>query len=526
MESLTDRELPETVTLEAGPRFSLRRYFGPLLGISIFLMSIGRRIWGNNAAVTLLLVAVAAFALAALVQRLRCQWRACRVTFSRKLLQIERRSGTTEIEFNRITGLSVSRQDVYAEGRWLGSDRKVGLWYDPPLAMHHDTEHFVPLVFQVTGENGPVLEGYLRVVQEQLLQQAELRLAADDEISGDGWRWNTNGLRFADRPQTLHDPAKEYLTCETLHGKLRIWQAGIPTPITVLPADTRDVWLLRELIERRSPSRPPRETHKRSGPLGRLIFERHATDSLRYRLWCAAIMTLGAIALAVALLILLFAMGRGGRMGRVVAPTVILGMLGVGALRIAYSMSRSSFRFYENAVRRKGVSSDQILLLSDIDVFSFDVRRQRSYGRYTGTLVSMVFADLSRSGVGLFYSLTVPHVDEELEELKDAVSSHLAARMARTLGETGRMQWTPELWFHREHLSYRPRGWFRTRGESIDVKYDDISKAEELEGCIQLWTADSEKPLVKVKTNSPNYHPGFLVFERLLALRQPAEVGR
>lgn len=524
MEPLSDRNLPETVTLQAGPRFSLRPYFGPLLGIAIFLMSVGRRLWGMNAAVVLLLVAVAALALAALVQRMRCQLKVSRVTFSHKSLHIERRSGTIEVDLDRITGLAIARQDVYAEGRWLGTDRKVGLWYLPPLILHDDTEHFIPLVFQVTGENGQVLEGYLHLIQQHLRQRAEMRLAGDAEIRGDGWSWNGRGLKFADTPHTVHEPAKEHLTCEILHGKLRVWQAGLPTPIAILPEDGRDIWLLRELIESRTPSRLPRDATPRSGPLGRLIFERRATDSLRYRLWCAAIMTLGAISLAVAILIVLLVIGRGGRIGRAAAPAVILGMLGIGALRIAYSMSRSSFRFYENAVRRTGVSTDQILLLSDIDVFSFDVRRQRSYGRYTGTLVSMVFADLSRNGIGLFYSLTVPHLDEELEELRDAVASHLAARMARTLGETGRMQWTPELWFQHDRLSYRPRSWLGSRNAGIDIPYDEITRAEELNGHIQIWTSGSDKPAVRVKVNSPNYYPGAIVFERLLALKQTADV--
>jgi len=168
-------------------------------------------------------------------------------------------------------------------------------------------------------------------------------------------------------------------------------------------------------------------------------------------------------------------------------------------------------------LERITLTGRQVLRFSEVDVFSFESRRNFSHGRYAGTTYTLVFADRSREqGRGLFFSTTVHNTDEELEMLRDRVAEQLARRMAATFARTKRVQWTPELWFHDDVLEFsRPRR-LLARPKLTVVPYDAVTDFEARDGMFHLWTNYQERAVISTKTSSANFYPGLIVLAGLV----------
>src|SRR5690606_7297288 len=141
-----------------------------------------------------------------------------------------------------------------------------------------------------------------------------------------------------------------------------------------------------------NPAAPPRS------PLGRILFERSVGTgpTILFGIMGLLLAIVGGVSLGVAV------PARDPVMSAVGGLLLLLsGLCFAGGWRVR----RVRFRCYERGLERVTMTGRKLLPFDDIDVFSFESRRNQSHGRYTGTTYTLVFADRSREqGRGIFFS--------------------------------------------------------------------------------------------------------------------------
>ena len=158
-----------------------------------------------------------------------------------------------------------------------------------------------------------------------------------------------------------------------------------------------------------------------------------------------------------------------------------------------------------------------MLRFDEIDVFSFERRRNQSQGRYTGTTYTLVFADRSREqGQGIFYSTTVRNSDEELDDLRDRVAQIIARRMAQTFAAHQSVQWTPEIWFRGDALEYSRQRRLFVPSKVAVIPYDTITDFEIRDGLFYIWTCYQERAVLTINAGGPNFYAGLILLEGLV----------
>jgi hypothetical protein len=208
---------------------------------------------------------------------------------------------------------------------------------------------------------------------------------------------------------------------------------------------------------------------------------------------------------------------------------ISLGFPAVMVLSLGKRMADVVFRIWEHGLEKRGVSGRQELTLGEIDVMLFDASRQRSYGRYVGTLYTLTFASRTDSGKSIFYTETTKTEDRQLLELRDRVAGEIARRMAQEFALTGIVRWTPELTLTSEGIDFRPQrvyGWGR---KPVVLGYREIYDFDLEEHWFHLWSIAEERAVIKVSTASPNFYAGLILLEKLVenspALRAAAHAG-
>jgi hypothetical protein len=183
---------------------------------------------------------------------------------------------------------------------------------------------------------------------------------------------------------------------------------------------------------------------------------------------------------------------------------------------------RSSFRLLETGVSQSSLGGERYLGFSEIDQFAFDARRQYSKGRYLGTLFTMVFVSESRPRDSIFHTERAPFETEELLQLRERVAEEIASRLARRWTRDRAVPWTRELTLRADGLRYIRRRLFLLVPRAVDLPFSQIRDFDIRGGQFVVWGVDSERPLVSVRTSSPNFYPGLLLFEQILQGPIPA----
>jgi hypothetical protein len=414
------------------------------------------------------------------------------------------RDGERHIHDAQVCGLAYHVHPHYSAGRLTAATRQLALWVDS-----HEPGNSIVLSNRLAPEEDDPLLPLTRRLNVRLKEQAEHLLSRQQPVTGDGWEWNGAEIRFGKAPQASVLALSRIAAVECIAQEVRIWQAGESLPVQRLPGSGRNVWLLAALLQDRIDPQPASTSDAPEHGLGRVLFERRPNPLLAW-----TILGLGGFAGIVALVCFGTAIAMRSLTPALLGGAVAFsgGMLLIAGRRLCGAM----FRCHEHGLCKLGLAGRQELRYEAIDVFSFDARRQRSHGRYAGTLYTLVFSDHTRPGAGIFHSETVPHEDQELEHLRERVSEHIARRMARTYGITGWVQWTPELWLRERGLEYRrKRFWSRTE-QPVTIPYDAVVDCEAQDGWFHVWANFQERAVVKVRASSPNFYPGWIVFERLL----------
>ncbi len=421
---------------------------------------------------------------------------------------IQNRTGSHEYLLSQVDGLSWYVDPWYASGNRLGDIRHVRLW----ITSGSDTitikltDHFL------AGEQDPLLP-WIRILAAHVKQTAEKALTRKEEITGDGWRLAPQGLFFDKScridPSLGNEPIllSQITASRRLRGEIRFWLANEDQALFSIPQSGKNAWLL-ELLVGNIAADSEATAEQKTGPLGRVLFERKASSATSWITLC-----LGLLGLAVGLFCLLIGLAH-GNFGIVSLGTAII-IAGMAIAAAGRRIRKSVFRCHEHGIYAYKLSGEKILPFKKIDVCAFDIRRQTRHGRYVGTMYSIILADHQTTSSGLFHSETVPHEDEELEQLKELVSESIARRMAARYAQARQVQWTPELWFRGTQLEYTKRRRFWRSRKSRQVPLAAIEDYEIRDGWFYLWIQDQQRPAFKVKTATPNFYPGLLLLERL-----------
>ncbi|QDU38316.1 hypothetical protein Mal4_26430 [Maioricimonas rarisocia] len=419
--------------------------------------------------------------------------------------EVHTRRDETFYTDGQVSGLACLRIPDFHAGRLTSEQRQLTLWIDGGPA---------PTRIEAVNQFAPAapdpLQPLIDRLQRRLLENAEDALRRHIPVEGERWQWDGQFLDYQLSSQKSGRVSiDEVSSVECLSGELRVWKSREPLPFLAIPLSRRDAWLLRALLESaiaaRGDSTPVPDS---SGDFGRLLFERRPT-----RLFGWVVTTMGLAVVAIATLLIAVGLARGRW------PTVAIGLalLPAGGVVVYAGMRliRSVLRCHEAGLLKTGFVGTTELRFDEIDVFSFDARRQYSHGRYSGTMITLIFANHSRPSAGIFHTETIPHVTDELEYLRERVSEHIARRMARMYAMTRVVQWTPELWFEETGLRYVRRSFWRRRPPRI-IPYDAILEYEVDQDWLHIWSNEQERAVVKVRTSAPNFHPGLIVLEGLV----------
>ncbi|MBX3437521.1 MAG: hypothetical protein KF861_08530 [Planctomycetaceae bacterium] len=469
----------------------------PQAGIAFGVATLGCGLW--------------AFAAAAAIRRGR-RW--LEVDDSR--MRIVDREGEFEFGDDQVTDLALFRTLHHAGGRLVAVTREVRLWVETS-----DGARVLRLVNRMAPSSGDPLDHWIEAQRDRLTRRAVERLTHGEPIEGEHWTLDQQSLCVMQGAQQLTLPIESVSAVEIIGQEVRVWRDGVPRAVVRMPLSGRNTWIVERLLSNVADCKPPRPLAARlaspTGPLGRILFERTTGAAVS-----VLIVALGIAVATIGIVVIAIASRAGEPIGAVVGGlvAVIGGLCLISGLRVR----RIRFACHEYGLERVTLTGRQVLSFSQVDVFSFESRRNRSHGRYTGTTYTLVFADRSREqGRGIFFSTTVHNTDEELEMLRDRLSVHIARRMAAAFAQSGRVQWTPELWFREDVLEFsRPRRLFSGPKLTV-VPYDAVTDFDIRDGRFYLWTNYQERAVISVKTASANFFPGLVVLDGLVNThRRPA----
>lgn len=434
------------------------------------------------------------------VALLRLWNRRCWLTIEPAGFQLNGRHGDHEFSDGDVRGLAFRHQWQHSFGRLVAEVHGVKVWIG-------DEEH-APLEWRVRsaiGEASPLAPLILRL-KSRLLEQADENLRRSIAVSGEGWSWTADGVVSGRGSQQATLPAKDITAVDQNHQELRIWRNSEPLPAIRLPLAHRDVWLLAALLQPLygrpgDPGVPP------ASGMGRVLREHRPRSAM------IASALLGLFAAAVAGVCFAAALWL-----RMLPLALVGGGVGVTAIALASTtlrLSKSSFRLHETGVSQTTLSGDRFLPFSEIDQFAFDGRRQYSRGRYLGMVFTLVFVSQRRPRDGIFHTERAPFETEEILQMRDLVAEESARRMTHRWLTEGSVAWTPELTILQQSLRYERRRGLLGRAQPLDLPLSEIGAFDVVDGWFLVWGIEHDTPLIRVRTSSPNFYPGLLLFEQI-----------
>lgn len=426
------------------------------------------------------------------------------------------------IHDDQVTDLALHRQPHHGAGKLLAETRHLMLWIETEAG---------PQRLKLTSRMAPgaadALQPLINRLCRRLADIATRELAARETVAGDGWALDATQLFIATKRERTTLPLEDLTAVETIGDEIRLWQRDNPHTVARLPLSGRNGWLLYRLLSRRlsdaqTPGAISGPGGDGSGPgdapdpaagdslLGRILFERSAGSgaTVVFGVMGLILVLVGALSLWVGIT------GKDPVMAAAGGMLLLLsGLCFAGGIRVR----RVRLRCHERGLQRTTMTSEKSLRFDEVDVFSFECRRNQSQGRYTGTTYTLVFADRSREqGRGIFYSTTVRNTDEELDDLRDRIAQIIARRMAQTFAAHQSVQWTPEIWFREDSLEYIRRKRLFVPAKVAVIPYDTITDFELRDGLFYVWTCYQDRAVLTVNSGAPNFYPGLILLEGLV----------
>ncbi|CAK9015498.1 Uncharacterized protein SCF082_LOCUS12790, partial [Durusdinium trenchii] len=382
--------------------------------------------------------------------------------------EVRGRGGRAEYRDRQILSLADRIDSIRRAGHDIDEERLVTLWIETASG-----ERTIPIRLRPRSQDEELLlRRFVGRLQEMLVQRAEQQLARELPVEAEGWRWQGSEIRFQARrsesPVIVHVDKLAHIDIRS--SMITLWAQGDAEPLIRLSGAGRDAWLLSRLLEHRVPEWADDDAEGVDLPFGRLLIER------RPPVWMAlAAVTAGGIGILLALLLL----GTAAVM-QLLDLALVGGALlfpGVVSLYVARNLHAGVFRCHEQGLVKVGLWGATALRYDEIEVMELDT----------------------------------------FDDLRDRVSEKVAERLAEDLLESGEVTWTDGLKLGSEGLEFRRRSLLGARKSPELIPYDAILEFSIDEGWFHVWANYQERAVVKVACASPNFYPGLLLFDRLVA---------
>jgi hypothetical protein len=354
------------------------------------------------------------------------------------------------------------------------------------------------------------LGGMLERVFNKLIEGAKSSILGGGRLTGEGWALDRAQFVHAAEKEDLSVALRDVAAVDLFDGKVCVWRRGDAEAILRVPAGSPNALVmcrvLRELL-------PPADAEEEPADgLGRIVFERD--QSIRGANLVAGVVMIG-IGLLIGLALLVGALVQNAWVGVLIGLAICGGCVG-GAVAI-WKRRVNMFRCHAYGVARttpKGVTK---LQYRDVGTFTYSGVRQYVNGAYTGTTVTLRFEPLDENkGEPIVYSATFKNADDELENLREFISRVVAVHMLRRHKAKQVVRWTKNLVFHPEGLEVAKVGWFRGKGESNVIPYNQITAYNVTDGVFRLAFGGQKNWAVEEPVSQPNFFPGYILLMMLL----------
>jgi hypothetical protein len=407
------------------------------------------------------------------------------LTLYQKGLGLERAGKKQAVLFDEIASLALK------EAEHLNNGVRAGLMRQVTLATEAGRIRFADLALNGRPDAvGAVLQAF----RTALAESVERRVAAGGALAGAKWVLDGSGFR----PRASAPPVPGSMLTEVAVFKegVSLWSGDDELPFFSVAADSPNALVLRDVVSKRLAGRPQR-TRSTEG-LGRVLFEKGTSRTL---IGVLGLLALGAFATSIP-----FFMSRELPAAGVV---VLVGLLLAWA---TVHLSLSTLRCHERGIVQRSPLSQRVLKYAEMDRLTYGATRHYHNGVYTGTHISMRFASDS-AGKPIQYSATSRGSEQDLELLRDQVSSMIAQRLYDRLSREPEVPWTSAR-LSKKGVHYRKKKLIGSREETVS-RYDQDLRYRIDSGTLHLFVPGEKKSVLDLPCSGNNFYPGFLLFQQL-----------
>jgi hypothetical protein len=410
-------------------------------------------------------------------------------------------AGERDVRDDEVISMALQVKRNYANGLLRSLTREFVIW----LTAEERPERLVMTNTFKAGAADPIA-GLIQRLGDRLHEQARADRDAGRSVLGERWSIEAGELSVRGDKAISACRVEDVVAVDSVDDQVCIWRRGQDAPFARVPGSSANAYLLGRLLGEELARRPRPDGPPTDGQLGRIIFERRPRKST-----VVVLAVLAALCLSAAAGLGLLALANAVPALWAALFVALAGVLWLGAIQCR----RASFRCHEYGVFQSGLRRTRTLRYADVGEFTYSAVRHFHHGAYTGTAVQLTFqAANGEKADHIRYRAMIKNADRELDNLRDAVSTMIAARMRQELDAKRPVRWTPRLRFLPEGIEYQAGGAFR-RPEPVVVPYREIASYNVNQGTFLLWVKGRQKPVVREGVARPNFFPGFLVLASL-----------
>ena len=412
------------------------------------------------------------------------------------------RRGETDYEDSQVQSLALQEKHNYLHGIHKSTTRTLILWLDAWEAANQASR----LEFRSTrksAEHDPLSDLMERLL-EQVLHRAVDLLNAGQTFSGRGWKIDRQTLVFETKAEPRHCPLDEIVMTAIVDQDLCLWRRNHDEAWARVKIDDVNAPVLKCLLDARLSDRP-QETPSDGEGLGRVVFERKsgAVETFLLALASFTLMLLGTGLLYGALT----GRNRGEQVGLTVGGIAIL-LAAIACLLGFLHFRRFAFRCHQFGLIKRGLFNERKIRYQHVEAFTFKATRVYVNAVYSHTSLGLDFEpDADHQSQRIQYTVSVPQVDEELIRLRDQIAAMIGTRIWHAVDAGQKVEWTPALSFHQQHLAYTPSGWFGQKA-TVSIPITEISQFRVNEGQCELFVKGQAKAVIQEQVDARNFFPG------------------
>ncbi len=389
--------------------------------------------------------------------------------------------------FGEIAAVGQTTKNHFANGRYSGRSRCVGLWRREDGARTPHVE--IHAYCKASDPADEQLNDLVVMLVDRVADRIAELVARGGSAKGEGVQLRQDALRAGDVTIPLDDIAATGF----YRDRLCVWRRNEDEPCVRLDPSLPNVLPIVQVLDTELEKRQAagEESEAEEG-LGRILFERRASRVIAW------VVLLAGLPLCL----------------------VLIGFL---LILIAMHLFRSRFRAHERGVLKRGLFKERSLRYTDVDTFTCSTTSMYVNGVYTGTSVVMKFVPEPGADVKpVKFSQNVRNADSDLDALRDHISAVVARKMLDRYKADGRLEWTPDVIFTQDGIRYR-KGKLIGKGEWDELPFEQIAGATLNEGQFFLFAEGQEKHVLRMPSSTDNFFPGSMALSHLLAEKENAE---